>query len=84
MSDLNAVFYLSLSTLVCGGIGLLLKTLYKIKCSEIKCCGCINIKRDIEEEIKYDTDLNERTPRQPRSSITLGFVCTLLLNGILQ
>ena len=71
MANLDAVFYLSLSTLICGGFGLLIKVLYKIKCSEIKCCGCVEIKRDIEDELRVDLERGSGA-EQRRSSISLG------------
>lgn len=39
------------------GSGLLLAILaicYKSKCSNIKCCGCIEIQRNVDLEEKYD------------------------------
>lgn len=75
MSALDGVFYLSLGTLACGGVGLLIKTCYKIKCSEVNCCyGMINFKRDIDEELKIDLEGQEdKTSQQKRSSLSLGF-----------
>jgi hypothetical protein len=75
MSALDGVFYLSLGTLVCGGVGLLIKTCYKIKCSEVNCCyGLISFTRDIDDETKIDIEGREgNTPKSKRSSLTLGF-----------
>ena len=71
MSVLTEVFYISISTLFCGGVGLLIKSIYKIKCSEVRCCGCIDIKRNIEEELKID--LEKGSPVETRrSSLTFG------------
>jgi hypothetical protein len=74
MSALDGVFYLSLGTLACGGIGLLIKTCYKIKCSNVNCCyGLISFTRDIDEETKIDIEGQERSVQQKRSSLSLGF-----------
>lgn len=70
---LTEVFYITISSLFCGGVGLLIKSLYKIKCSEIKCCGCIDIKRDIEEETKLDLEAQQNGDNNRRSSLSLGF-----------
>ena len=72
MSDLNAVFFLSLATLGCASVGLIIKTIYKIKCNEVKCCGCIESQRDVQEEIKYDTENHSLSSSNRRSSLTLG------------
>ena len=46
-------FFLSLTTLVCGGLGLLIRFAYKSKCTSAEIC-CIKITRDIETELKED------------------------------
>lgn len=69
---LTEVFWISLSTLFCGGVGLLIKIVYKIKCTEVKCCGCLEIKRDVEEEVKNDTEIHNGDNNR-RSSLSLGF-----------
>jgi hypothetical protein len=67
-TGIDGVFYLSLATLCCGGIGLLIKTCYKIKCSEID-CFCCRIKRDVSEELQIDLESGRKNSR---SSLTLG------------
>ena len=57
---IDGFFFLSLTTLVCGGIGLLIRTAYKSKCSSAEIC-CIKITRDIENEVKEDLQ-NPTTP----------------------
>ena len=58
----NAVFFLSMSTIACAGIGVVLGFCFKSKCSEFKLCsseGCIYIRRDVDaenEEIKIERD----------------------------
>ena len=54
----NGVFYLSLATLLCSSLTLLIRLCYKSKCSEFK-CFCIKVKRDIEIELKEDLQLGQ-------------------------
>lgn len=74
-STLDGIFFLSLGTLVCGGVGLAIKGCYKIKCAEVDCCcGLLKVKRDIDEEIKYDLEQQQaNNSQQKRSSLSLGF-----------
>lgn len=74
-ADLDSVFWLSLSTLICGGFGLLIKHLYKIKCNEVLCCcGLMSFKRDVDDEMKIDLEKQETDETKAnRSSLTLGF-----------
>lgn len=69
---LTEVFWISLSTLFCGGVGLLIKIMYKIKCTEVKCCGCLEIIRNVEEEVKNDVEAHSNDNNR-RSSLSLGF-----------
>ena len=49
----NAVFFLSLGTIVCGGVGVLLSFCFKSKCSECGLCsqqGFFYLKRDVQAE----------------------------------
>jgi hypothetical protein len=56
----NALFLTTSAGLVAGIIGLVLRYCYKIKCMEISlCCGLIVFKRNIEEEMKIDLQLNQ-------------------------
>jgi hypothetical protein len=59
----NAVFYISICTLLCTCMTLSVKYCYKSKCKEVKFC-CIKITRDIETELKEDI-------QNPRESIKL-------------
>ena len=61
MSDLpwyatfNSGFWLSLTTLIFGFLAVTIKTCYKTKCSNFKCCfGLIQIQRDTELEELID------------------------------
>ena len=53
------MFYLSITTLLCSSLTLLIRFCYKSKCSEFKCL-CIKIKRDVniekEEDLKLGTE----------------------------
>jgi hypothetical protein len=69
MSDLtdgvNAYFYLSVLTLLMGGVGLIVRFAYKSKCKEVQ-CGCLKITRDIETEEREDMeDRNHPMPTSP-------------------
>ena len=50
---INGFFWLSLTTLLCGGIGVFIRFFYKSKCSEVS-CGCFKVKRDVEIEKEED------------------------------
>ena len=54
LEGVNAIFYMSVATLLCGSIALCYRMCYKSKCSEIKICGCIKITRDVEIEKEED------------------------------
>jgi hypothetical protein len=73
MSALDGVFYITIGTLFCGGVALCIKTIYKVKCNKVECCGCIKIERDIEDELKSDLEPQENAERNRRSSLSLGF-----------
>ena len=51
---IDAYFWLSLSTLFCTSIGLIIRYAYRSKCSSVSCC-CLKITRDIETEEKENT-----------------------------
>jgi hypothetical protein len=57
---IDGFFFLSLTTLVCGGLTLLIRFAYKSKCKSVEIC-CLKIDRDIETELKEDLQ-NPRTP----------------------
>ena len=57
---IDGFFFLSLTTLICGGLGLLIRFAYKSKCKSVKIC-CLKIDRDIETELKEDLQ-NPTTP----------------------
>ena len=63
---IDGSFFLSLTTLICGGLGLLIRFAYKSKCKSVKIC-CLKIDRDIETELKEDLQ-NPTTPSGRTSS----------------
>ena len=54
---IDGFFFLSLTTLICGGLTLLIRFAYKSKCKSVELC-CIKIDRDIENEVKEDLTLS--------------------------
>lgn len=61
-ASFDAVFFLSMATLLCGGVGVVLSYCFKSKCSEFRLCsseGCILVRRDVlaeNEETKIELD----------------------------
>ena len=60
-NGIDGFFFLSLATLVCGGLTLLIRFAYKSKCKSVELC-CLRIDRDIETEIKEDMSLSPSSP----------------------
>ena len=58
---IDGFFFLSLTTLICGGLTLLIRFAYKSKCKSVELC-CIKIDRDIENEVKEDMCLSPSSP----------------------
>ena len=52
---IDSYFWLTLATIVFGGIGLITRYAYKSKCSEVE-CFCFKIKRNIEVEEREDIE----------------------------
>ena len=52
-SSINAVFFVTIGGIICGGVGLAIKACYKVKCARVECCGCV-VERDIETEAEID------------------------------
>ena len=50
---IDSYFWLTLATIVFGGIGLITRYAYKSKCSEVEMC-CVKIKRNIDVEERED------------------------------
>ena len=53
-AGIDGFFWLSLATLIFGGIGLCVRFFYKSKCKYVKICGCIKIDRDVDIEERED------------------------------
>ena len=51
----DAVFFITVSTLVCGTVGVMIRHCLKSKCDTIDICfGLIKVHRDIKAEIEED------------------------------
>ena len=67
----NAFFFLSLGTIVCGGVGALLSFCFKSNCSECGLCnreGCFYLKRDVQVENEESEMEMEHMPSPRRES----------------
>ena len=67
-NSIDAVFFLSLSTLICSGLALIIKFCYKSKCSEFKCL-CFKLKRDTQTEKEEDLMFNGQNGNSPKINI---------------
>ena len=63
--DFNATFFLSLATMAFGFLAGALGYALKSKCSSIKCCGCIEIIRDVELEAELEENIVQQ--QQPQN-----------------
>jgi len=53
--EFNAVFWITISTLVCGSFGLVIRYCLKSKCDDVKLCyGLIAIHRDVNLEVQEE------------------------------
>jgi hypothetical protein len=51
----DAVFWITISTLVCASFGLVVRYCLKSKCDNISiCCGLINVHRDVKLELEQE------------------------------
>jgi hypothetical protein len=51
----DAVFFVTISTLICGSFGLVVRYCLKSKCDEVNLCyGLIKVHRDIKSEIELE------------------------------
>lgn len=51
----DAVFWITISTLVCGSFGLVVRYCLKSKCDNINICyGLINVHRDVKLEVEEE------------------------------
>ena len=58
---IDSYFWLTLATLVFGGIGLVTRYAYKSKCSRVEVC-CLKIERNIDVEEREDALTGNRSP----------------------
>ena len=49
----NDIFYITIATLWCTGVSLVIWYCYKLRCIELKCC-CFTVTRDITGENKEE------------------------------
>ena len=57
----DGVFFITICTLGCAGVTVLLKMMYKSKCSQFQCgWGCISVVRDTGAEIELDEENHEQ------------------------
>ena len=64
-NEFNGMFFLSIGTLFCTSITLLIRFCYKSKCSSVELC-CLKIKRDTEIEFKEDEITLNRENSSPK------------------
>jgi len=51
----DAVFFVTISTLICGSFGLVVRYCLKSKCDDVNVCyGLIKVHRDIKAEIELE------------------------------
>lgn len=51
----DAVFWITISTLVCGSFGLVVRYCLKSKCDNINICfGLVNVHRDVKAELEEE------------------------------
>jgi len=51
----DAVFFVTISTLVCGSFGLIVRYCLKSKCDEVNLCfGLIKVHRDVKAELELE------------------------------
>ena len=63
---IDGVFFLSVATLICGGVTLAVKMCYKSKCTNCSICfGLIQIERDTAGEEKIDAEELELAAHKP-------------------
>jgi hypothetical protein len=69
--SLSEGFYAMLIATGAGIIGAMLTILYKSKCTRVKCCGLIDIERDVAGEEKYDEEQLHTIQRDNPTANTL-------------
>jgi len=66
----DAVFWVSIGTMIIGGYKFTLTELYKSKCHTFAlCCGLIRVERNVDAEIKYDIEqIHQEATNKNRNS----------------
>jgi hypothetical protein len=50
--DYDAVFWITLATILCGSLGLAMKLCMKSKCERLSlCCGLVDVERNVQLEL---------------------------------
>jgi hypothetical protein len=51
----DGIFWITISTLICGSFGLVVRYCLKSKCEDVNLCyGLIHVKRDIKSEVEEE------------------------------
>ena len=66
--EFNAVFFISVLTIICGATNFMIKYCYKSRCKEIECC-CIKVLRDPEAENIEDNQILEKGQGERKLSV---------------
>ena len=54
-SEFNAIFFITITTIMIGSFGLILKFCLKSKCENFDCCwGLVNVKRNVDIEAQQE------------------------------
>ena len=61
----NAVFYISITTILCTSVSLAFKYWYKSKCKTLE-CGCIKVIRDVDVEKQEDLNTINNTTSEEK------------------
>jgi hypothetical protein len=71
MLTYDAVFFISIGTLMCGGFALIVKYCFKSKCENVQLCGgLIKIKRRVDLEISSDDEPTDESLLTAQSTET--------------
>jgi len=64
-NTIDGVFFLSLATLICTSVTLLIRYCYKSKCTEFECL-CFKLKRNVDVEKEEDFMFNRENNNSPK------------------
>ena len=57
IAGVNGIFYITIATLFCSRISLIIRYSYKSRCTEKKCCCCFYVKRYTVAENQEDSQI---------------------------